>query len=75
MNAEPEPKLSVAGRTATFVQDVRTEMTKVTWPEWPQVRQLSVGVIVLSLFVGVVIFLMDTVLQQVMVTLLPKLFR
>ena len=49
-------------------------MKKVTWPDKQQVRQLSIGVIVLSLFIGAVIALMDLVFQAVFVRGLPNLF-
>jgi hypothetical protein len=38
------------------------------------VRQLSIGVIVLSLFIGAIIGLMDLILQQVLVRWIPSLF-
>ena len=49
------------------------EMKRVTWPDKSQVRQLSVGVVLLSLFIGGVIALMDVVLQQLLVRL-PSAF-
>ena len=61
-------------RIVTFYQEVTAEMKKVTWPDWPQVRQLSIGVVILSLFIGLLIFVMDNILQLVLVTWLPKLF-
>ena len=54
--------------------EVVTEMKKVTWPDVGQVRQLSIGVIVLSLFIGLVIWGMDIVLQFVLVKCIPSLF-
>jgi preprotein translocase subunit SecE len=61
-------------RLITFYNDVIAEMKKVTWPDWPQVRQLSVGVIALSLFIGLVIAAMDMVFQAIFVRGLPSLF-
>jgi len=61
-------------RLVTFYQEVIGEMKKVTWPDKQQVRQLSIGVIVLSLFIGAVIALMDLVFQAVFVRGLPSLF-
>jgi preprotein translocase subunit SecE len=61
-------------RIVTFYNDVMAEMRKVTWPDWPQVRQLSIGVIILSLAIGGIIALMDLVLQQVLVRWIPSLF-
>ena len=60
-------------RVVTFYHDVIAEMKRVTWPDVPQVRQLSVGVVLLSLFIGGVIALMDVVLQQLLVRL-PSAF-
>jgi preprotein translocase SecE subunit len=54
--------------------EVVAEMKKVTWPDIGQVRQLSIGVIVLSLFIGLVIWGMDVVLQNVLVKWIPSLF-
>jgi preprotein translocase subunit SecE len=61
-------------RLVVFYNDVVAEMKKVTWPDMPQVRQLAIGVIVLALFVGAVIGIMDVILQQVLVKWLPTLF-
>lgn len=61
-------------RTRTFYNEVVAEMKRVTWPDMPQVRQLSIGVIALSLFIGAIIWLMDVVLQQVLVRWLPAIF-
>ena len=61
-------------RLVTFYRDVMNEMKKVTWPDVPQVRQLAIGVIVLSLFIGALIALMDVILQQVLVRWIPSLF-
>ena len=67
-------KATLPQRTVTFYHDVMAEMKKVTWPDWPQVRQLSIGVVLLSLFIGLVIYVMDFIFQLVLVTWLPKLF-
>lgn len=61
-------------RVRDFYEEVVVEMRKVTWPDWPQVRQLSIGVIALSLFIGAVIALMDLVLQSVLVRWIPAIF-
>jgi preprotein translocase subunit SecE len=66
---------NVVHRLVTFYHDVMAELKKVTWPDWPQVRQLSIGVIALSLFIGGLIALMDLIFQQVLVSWIPSLFR
>ncbi|MDA1081029.1 MAG: preprotein translocase subunit SecE [Gemmatimonadetes bacterium] len=74
MAVELAPKPSLPARIVTFYHEVMAEMRKVTWPDWPQVRQLSIGVVVLSLFIGLLIFIMDNILQLVLVRWLPRLF-
>ena len=68
------PPKSFLARTSEFYREVRAEMARVTWPDWPQIRQLSIGVIALSLFIGAIIALMDVILQQVLVVWIPRLF-
>jgi preprotein translocase subunit SecE len=65
---------SLPKRIVTFYHDVMGEMKKVTWPDRPQVQQLSIGVIVLSLFVGLVIWALDLLLQFSLVRLPAMLF-
>ena len=72
--AAQAPKENVFTRLVTLYNEVVTEMKKVTWPDVGQIRQLSIGVIVLSLFIGLVIWGMDVVLQQVLVKWIPSLF-
>ena len=57
-----------------FYHDVVAEMRKVTWPEWTQVRQATIAIIIFVLLIGLVIFLLDVVLQGVLVRLIPSLF-
>ena len=49
-------------------------MRKVTWPDLPQIRQATIGIIAVVLFVGAIIALMDVVLQQVLVRWIPSFF-
>ena len=67
-------KPGIVQQTVAFYQDVMAEMRKVTWPDLPQVRQLAISVIVLSLFIGGLIAIMDVILQQVLVRWIPSLF-
>ena len=66
---------NILRRLITFYQEVVVEMKKVTWPDWTQIRQLSIGVIALSLFIGGIIAIMDVVFQTVLVKGIPSLFR
>jgi len=72
--AQVPKKQNAIARLVELYQEVVGEMKKVTWPDKGQIRQLSIGVIVLSLFIGVVIWLMDLILQQVLVRWIPSIF-
>ena len=61
-------------RIVEFYHDVMAELRRVTWPDRPQVQQLAIGVIVLSLAIGAVIALLDLTLQNVLVKWIPALF-
>jgi preprotein translocase subunit SecE len=61
-------------RIVAFYHEVQAEMKRVTWPDRPQVQQLAIGVIVLSLAIGAVIALLDLTLQNVLVKWIPALF-
>ena len=67
-------RASLPARLVTFYNDVMIEMRKVTWPDWPQVRQATLGIIAVVLFIGAVIGLIDLVCQAVLVSGLPRLF-
>ena len=65
---------SLPQRMVTFYHDVVAEMRKVTWPDRPQVQSLSIGVIILSLAIGALIWVLDLVLQLLLVRLPASLF-
>lgn len=61
-------------RVVGFYHDVVAEMKKVTWPDFPQVRQATIAIIIFVLIIGLVIWLLDVTLQGVLVKLIPSLF-
>jgi preprotein translocase subunit SecE len=66
---------SLPRRVVRFYHDVMAEMRKVTWPDLAQIRQATIGIVVVVLLVGAVIALLDVGLQQVLVRGIPALFR
>ena len=66
--------MGVVRQFPTWYREIVAEMRKVTWPDKTQVRQLSIGVVGLSLFIGAVIWLLDLGLQGLLVRLIPSLF-
>jgi preprotein translocase subunit SecE len=72
--AQAPQRQNAIARIVELYHEVVAEMKKVTWPDRGQVRQLSIGVIVLSLFIGLVIYLLDLLLQAVLVRWIPSIF-
>lgn len=46
-------------RTAEFVQESWDELQRVTWPDWPQLKNATLVVIVFCILVALVIWIMD----------------
>ena len=74
-------KESIVARFNAFVRTLPStyraivnEMRRVTWPSVEETRQLSVMVVVLSLFIGGVIAVMDVSFQAILVRWIPQLF-
>ena len=57
-----------------FYHAVMAEMRKVTWPEIPDVRRATIAILIFVLLIGLCIWIMDVVLQQLLVNLVPSLF-
>jgi preprotein translocase SecE subunit len=60
----------------TFVRESYHEIRyKTTWPDFAQVRQASIAILVFVLLVGLVISILDGILHGLLVNLIPSLFR
>ena len=64
----------MALRFVDFLRDVRAEMRKVTWPTLDELRKATVVIIGFVSFLGIMIGLLDSVLQFVLVTAIAKWF-
>lgn len=63
-------------KVVAFVRDSYNEIRhKTTWPDFPQVRQASIAIIIFVLLIGLLITLLDLALRGVLITLIPSLFR
>lgn len=54
--------------------EVATELMRVTWPSWEDVRISTVAVVVASLVAAIILFGMDTLSYKLMVEWLPALW-
>lgn len=46
--------------------EVTEEIRKVTWPDWPQLKNSTLVVLVFVITVSLIIFLMDLVVRNVL---------
>ena len=70
----PENKVMATARGVPgFYQAVMAEMRKVTWPEFNDVRRATIAIIVFVLLLGLLIYLMDIILQGLLGNLIPSL--
>jgi preprotein translocase subunit SecE len=61
-------------KVVTYFEAVVAEMRKVTWPDRAQLKDTTIKIIIFVLFIGLVIGLLDVVLQAVLVKGIPSLF-
>ena len=54
---------------------VPAEVRKVTWPSWDELKKATGVIVVFVIFLGVLIGLMDSVLQLVLVSAVANLFK
>jgi preprotein translocase subunit SecE len=57
---------SIMSRTRDYTEQVVEEIKKVTWPDWPQLKNSTLVVIVFVVIVSLIIFLMDVVVRNVL---------
>jgi len=58
-----------------FLVAVRAEMRKITWPDRVQLRKNTIAVIIFVLLIAGFIALLDVILQGVLVSGVPSLFK
>jgi preprotein translocase subunit SecE len=73
-DALSDPKGSWLARTLQFLRDVRTEVRKVTWPTWEELKKATIVIVIFVAVLGLVIGWMDWLLQQIFVVGIAKLF-
>jgi len=62
------------GRVVDFLRDVQGEIRKVTWPTWEELKKATTVIVLFVILLGLVIGLMDSILQFVFVTVVAKFF-
>jgi preprotein translocase subunit SecE len=65
MELENAQSTSVITRTRDYYEDVKTEMKRVTWPAWPQVRSTTLVVIISTFMLAAYFFVVDAVVNSI----------
>jgi preprotein translocase subunit SecE len=72
---QPNRVVGWVGQTRDFLGGVREELRKVTWPTREELIKATRMIVVLSIALGVVIGLMDWLLQLIFVEGIARLAR
>ena len=70
-----ESRKGVVGRFVYFLREVRAEIQKVTWPTREELRKATIVIVIFVGVLGILIGLMDALLQLIFVTGIARLFR
>ncbi len=62
-------------RTRDFTMEMVDEIKKVTWPDWPQLKNATLVILVFIIIVSVIIWLMDVVTRNALNFLLNLFTR
>jgi preprotein translocase subunit SecE len=57
---------SIVTRTRDFTAEVVDEIKKVTWPDWPQLKNSTIVILIFCFIVAAIIWLMDAVVRQIL---------
>lgn len=56
---------NIVVRTKNFTGEVVDELKKVTWPDWPQLKNATAVILVFVIIVALIILLMDTTVRGI----------
>ena len=57
---------NIVSRTRDFTTEVADEIKKVTWPDWPQLKNSTFVILVFVFIVSAIIWIMDFGVRSVM---------
>ena len=62
-----QPVRAFAQRSAAFLRGVRSEVRKITWPSWDDLRRSTLIITILVIVIAVVIGVMDTLFSLILI--------
>ena len=75
MATEVVAKKGALTRTKDFVNEVVDELKKVTWPDFPQLKNATLVIIVFVIIVALIIWLMDLAVRGLLNVILDLFAR
>ena len=66
--------VAVVQRTNTFMQQVRGEIRKISWPTWDDLRRTTLVITVFVTILGVIIGVMDSLFSLILIKWFGQLF-
>jgi preprotein translocase subunit SecE len=69
-----QPVMAASMRMKAYLQDVRTEIKKVTWPDVAELKRSTTVIVIFVLILGVVIGIMDWAFSKILIDGLGGLF-
>jgi preprotein translocase SecE subunit len=60
-------------RAGEFLDECWTELQRVTWPDWPQLKSATLVVIIFCILVSAVIWIMD-IASRFVIDLIMRIF-
>ena len=68
-------QVALAARgTVPYLREVRAEVRKVTWVSWPDLKNMTMVILIIIVISGMVIGLMDFVFSKILIDWLGRLF-
>jgi preprotein translocase SecE subunit len=65
--------MSQLKQTGSFIQECWIELQRVTWPDWPQLKNATLVVILFCLLVSMTIWIMD-IASRFSIDMIMRLF-
>jgi preprotein translocase subunit SecE len=69
-----QPVLAFGQRSNAFLNNVRGEMRKVSWPSWDDLRRSTVVITIIVIVIGIIIGLMDWIFSKILIDLFGRIF-
>ncbi len=70
-----QPAMAAGMRFRSYLEDVRGEIKKVSWPDMEELKRSTFVIVIFVLIIGMVIGVMDWLFSKILIDGLGGLFR